>query len=401
MRKGELNTIVTITKITIAFSVIITLLTFSIGFGFKEVIKKKFLNIRGQILVKKKIPFSNTTKEVSILLNKFSFKNSSIISHIHTFSESNVIIVENENVEKFVFRGLSEKDYNPVFFKKFLIKGSFSRIRKSIFSNSEVILSKKNSILLGLNVGSFFRVNFFFLKKGGIPFFFSKKFYVSGLYDTGISEFDNVYIIGDMKHIQNIKNWNEDLIEGVEFFLSSIDQKKMDSVKKEILHKVSKNFMVETIYDKFHDNILKWIHIFNVNIFVISFVVFVSVIINIIVFLLILILERMKTIGILKTIGSDNKTIHKIFLYYMMEILTPSLIIGNSIGISFLILQKKFRILSLNKTQYYMDFVPIYLNITHIFLINLSIILTCILTTFFTCFFILNKITITKVIEFE
>ncbi|WP_238784255.1 ABC transporter permease [Blattabacterium cuenoti] len=376
---------------------IITILTFSIGFGFKEVIIKKLLNIKGQIIItsKKEVPFSRKEVPVEFFIHKNS------IRHIHTFSEKNVMIIaKNKNVERFVFKGLSKKDYNPVFFQDFLVKGSFSRIKKSLFSSQEVILSQKVSISLGLNIGSLIQINFLFFKKG-IPFFISKKFYVCGLYDTGIPEFDDVYIIGDMKHIQNINNWNENFVEGVEFFLSSIDHKKTEFIKNKISKKITRNFLVQTIYDKFYSNILEWIHIFNVNILVIIFVVLIALIINMIVFLLILILERTKTIGILKIIGSENKVIYKIFLYYVMHILIPSLIIGNSIGISFVILQKKFRFLSLNKIQYYIDFVPIYFNINNIVLINLSIIFICLSTMFFTIFFIMNKITLIKVIKFE
>ncbi|WP_185851872.1 ABC transporter permease [Blattabacterium cuenoti] len=395
-------TIVLITQVTIIFSVIITLLTFSIGFGFKEFIIKKLLNIQGQIIIYNNSKRGFLKKKIPILLNQFSNKNCSI-RQIHPFSEKNVMIVTNQkNVEKFVFKGFYEKDYNTAFFKYFLVKGSFSKIKKNLFSSQKVILSQKISCSLGLNIGSIIHLNFLSFKKG-IPFFTSKKFYVCGLYDTGIPEFDNVYMIGDMKHIQHINNWNENFLEGIELFLSSIiDHKKMELLENKIKKKIPNNFLVKTIYDQFDsDNILEWIHIFNVNILVISFIVLISIIINMVVFLLILILERMKTIGILKIIGAKNKVIYKIFLYYVMKILIPSLIIGNIIGISFLILQKKFRFLSLNKVQYYIDFVPVYLNINDIVLINLSIIFICISTMFFTVFFIINKITLIRVIEFE
>ncbi|WP_244270718.1 FtsX-like permease family protein [Blattabacterium cuenoti] len=120
-----------------------------------------------------------------------------------------------------------------------------------------------------------------------------------------------------------------------------------------------------------------------------------------VVFILILLLERIRTIGILKTLGAENQVIHKIFLFYIAQILIPSLIIGNSIGITLLVLQKKFHLISLNKTQYFVDFVPICINIFHFIIINLSIVFICFITIFFPSLFFIKKTHPIKVIEFE
>ncbi|ACX84083.1 putative ABC transporter, permease component [Blattabacterium sp. (Periplaneta americana) str. BPLAN] len=393
-KKKILRTIVLVTQSTIVFSVIISILTFSVGFGFKKVINQKFLNIQGPIIVvnnpKKETCFLSLEKKNLFLFNSVSF--------VYPFSEKEVIVCKSEgkkDVDRFVFKGIS-KDYNPVFFKNFLVSGS----KKNLFSRSEILLSKKISNLLKLNKGSSILIGFISIKNGK-PFVFYKQFYVCGLYDTGIPEFDNVYLIGDMKHIQSINGWKENFVEGFEIFISSLDSKRMESIKKEIDRKYSDKFLVKTIYNQYNQDIIEWLNVFNVNIFVIIFVVITAIIFNIIVFSLILLLERMKTIGILKTLGTRNQIIHKIFLYYIMHILIPPLIIGNSIGFLFLILQKKFRLISLNQTQYYVDVVPVYLNINHFLCVNISIILVCFFSVFFPFLFIISKIPPIKVIKFE
>ncbi|AEU09209.1 ABC transporter permease [Blattabacterium sp. (Cryptocercus punctulatus) str. Cpu] len=406
VRKSKiLRTIVLVTQNTIFFGIIVSIITFSIGFGFKEIIKKKLLNIQGQITI------TNLKIDNSIILNKSFFKDLfffKFIRRINHFYEKDVIICDNksQNVEKFIFKGIS-KDYNPIFFQNFLVIGYLEKVKKKLFSDYGILLSKKVSISLGLNIGSSIIVNFFFYKNGN-PFFISKKFYVCGLYDTSIPEFDDVYIIGNIKHIQyfhknsNVNNnQNEDFLEGVEIFLSDISFDKIISIKKKIDQKYSDNFLVKTIYDQSYKKIIEWIKIFDINIFVINIIVIITVFFNVIVFFLILIIERIKTIGILKTLGARNKVIHKIFLYYIIKILVPPLIIGNSIGIIFLFLQNKFRFLSLNKIQYYVDFVPVYLNINYILFINLSIFLICFSTVFFSSWFIINKIPPINSIEFE
>ncbi|WP_341664353.1 FtsX-like permease family protein [Blattabacterium cuenoti] len=387
-RKNQtLRTIVLITQTTIIFGLIIAFLTFSIGFGFKEIIKDKLLNVRGQILIQKEN--SKTISPFFYRIKKNFFK-SDLVKQIHGISEKNVIISTNKKIDRFIFKGLYE-DYNPAFFQYFLItKNVFS---KQFLCNQNVLVSKKVSLSLGLNVGSNIKIDFLSFDKKRNPIFFEKTFIISGIYETGIPEFDDVYIIGNIKSIQKIYGWKKDLVEKLEIFVS------YENLKKEIFKKKPKGFLVQNIKNN-HD-LIKWINIFDVNIIVISLIILTSVTINMVVFILILLLERIRTIGILKTLGAKNQVIHKIFLFYIMQILIPSLIIGNSIGITLLVLQKKFHLISLNKTQYFVDFVPIFINIFHLIIINLSIVFICFITIFFPSLFFIKKTHPIKVIEFE
>ncbi|WP_185872105.1 ABC transporter permease [Blattabacterium cuenoti] len=389
-----LRTIVIITQTTISFGIIIIILTFSIGFGFKKIIKNKFLNIRGQIIVENKNSFFYKKNQKFYLKKYFDYN---FIKQIHGIIENNIIIGNNNTIGRYIYKGLYQ-DYNPIFFQYFLIKGNFYNKKKNYNYNNNVILSKKISQSLKLDIGSNIKIDFIFFKKKGIPVILSKNFIVSGLYETGIPEFDNLYIIGNIKDIQKIYGYKQDLFKKFEIFLYSFHKK---NIEKKILKKVSNNFLIQNIYDHNNYDILEWINIFDINIIVISFIVFISLVINMIVFILILLLERIRTIGILKTLGARNKVIHKIFIFYILQIFIPSLIIGNSIGITLLILQKKFHLISLNKIQYFVEYVPIDINIIHIFIINASIILICFVTIFFPIFFIINKISTIKVIEFE
>ncbi|WP_185852033.1 ABC transporter permease [Blattabacterium cuenoti] len=392
-RKNKtLRRIVILTQTTIIFGLIIAFLTFSIGFGFKEIIKDKLLNVQGQILIYKdnsikSFPFFSVKKKNFLLKNILK---SNLVKKIHGISEKNVIIYTNKKIDRYIFKGLYE-DYNPVFFQYFLIKEN--SFKKKLLCKNNILLSKKVLLSLGLNLGSKIKIDFIFFNKKGNPVLISKKFIISGLYETGIPEFDDVYIIGNIKYIQQIYRCKKDLVERFEIFVS------YENIKKKIFNKIPKGFLIKTIQNN-HD-LIKWINIFDVNIIVISLIIFASVSINMIVFILILLLERIKTVGILKTLGAENKVIHKIFLLYIIQILIPSLIIGNIVGIILLVLQKKFHLILLNKIQYFVDFVPVSINISHIIIINLSVIFICFITIFFPSLFFIKKITPIKVIEFE
>ncbi|WP_185869494.1 ABC transporter permease [Blattabacterium cuenoti] len=390
VKNSSLRTIVIIIQLTIIFSLVITILTLSVGFGFKEIIKKKFTNVIGHILIMKKSkkPFFLSHIEKKFLISNYI--------QIHGISEKNVIICTNNKIEKYLFKGVYE-DYNPIFFKYFIIKGKFCSEKKSYLCNDNILLSKKISSLLGLNIGSYIKIYFFYPKNGSL---ISKKFKVSGIYETGFPTFDNIYIIGNIKSIQHIFGWKEFFSEKIEIFLSSLSYFNLKIIEKKI-KKFFPNFFVKKIENRYNNKYFKWLKIFNINIFIIIIIIFFALIVNIIAFILILILERIKTIGILKILGAKNKVIYKIFFFYVIKIFIPSLLIGNSISIGLLIIQKKFHIISLNKIHYFIDFVPIYFQIWYILIINLVIIFICFLTIFFSVLFVFNKMETLEVINFE
>ncbi|WP_185870973.1 ABC transporter permease [Blattabacterium cuenoti] len=394
------QTVVIITQIVIFISLLITIFTFSIGFGFKNLTKEKLLNIKGQITVvnkdsENKIPIDSSKIKNSSLKNFLSIDNIKV-KNIYPFAENNVLIgINNKILEKFIFKGIYE-NYNPIFFHYFLVSLEKKNNKNSFLSNNNILLSRKISFLLGLNIGSNLKIDFMiFKKRSSIPIIISKVFKIYGLYETGIPEFDNLYIIGNIKHIQSIYGWKKEFVEGFEIFLYNFYKKNIFNQKK------YKNFLLKSANNEYYNDFITWINIFNTNIIIIVFIVFISLIINMITFILILILERMKTIGILKMMGARNKNIYYIFLFYIMHIFIPPLIIGNIIGISLLLIQKKFHILSLNKMQYFIDFIPVNLNYIDIIMINLSIIFICFLTVIFLSLFFINKIYPKKVIDFE
>ena len=95
-------------------------------------------------------------------------------------------------------------------------------------------------------------------------------------------------------------------------------------------------------------------------------------IINMITALLILIIERTQTVGILKALGNNNREIRKIFLYYAGYILVWGLFWGNLLGLGFSLAQKYFKFITLSEADYYLSVAPIQLNFGTIILLNIG-----------------------------
>ena len=165
---------------------------------------------------------------------------------------------------------------------------------------------------------------------------------------------------------------DKNAVGGIDVFLKNINNIDKDFPEIEALSGY-KNF-AEKATDKYPE-IADWINIFDTNIALIITLMLVVVVINIIMVLLILIIERTNSIGILKTLGASNGQIRAVFINYTLLIMIPGLLIGNCIGLGFLVLQKVFGFIKLNPENYYVSEVPVDLNIIHILAISLGILI--------------------------
>ena len=91
--------------------------------------------------------------------------------------------------------------------------------------------------------------------------------------------------------------------------------------------------------------------------------------------LLILVIERFKMIGILKSYGASNNKILKIFIYNSVKISVNSILIGNIIGIGICIIQQKTQIIQMNSASYFVNYLPIYLDYNIIIIINILVLI--------------------------
>jgi lipoprotein-releasing system permease protein len=197
---------------------------------------------------------------------------------------------------------------------------------------------------------------------------------VSGIYSTSLEEFDNLFIIGDIKQIQRLNDWQPDEISGFEILVS--DFNKIDMIERDVRNLVinysnenSAILRTESITRQY-PQIFDWLSILDMNVWVILFLMLMVAGFNMISALLVLILERSTMIGVLKALGSPNRSVRKVFLYLSVFLTSRGMLWGNVIGIAIILIQKVFQIIKLNPATYYVDVVPVNFDIAHILLLN-------------------------------
>ena len=114
--------------------------------------------------------------------------------------------------------------------------------------------------------------------------------------------------------------------------------------------------------------------------------------------LLILVLERVKMIGTLKSYGCSNYSILKIFFYNSLKISANGIIIGNLIAITLCSIQQKMRIIELDSASYFVNYLPIYLDLKFIVLMNIITFLT-IQISIVIPYYVIKKLTPNRVLN--
>jgi lipoprotein-releasing system permease protein len=290
--------------------------------------------------------------------------------------------------------------YNWSFFEKNLVDGVIPKLNDTSRVN-EILLSENISRLLKLKTGES-AVLYFVNENEVTPRMLQLK--VSGIYSTSLEEFDNLFIIGDIKQIQRLNDWQPDKISGFEILVSDFNKIGITEmeVRNLVINYSNENSAIlrtESITRQY-PQIFDWLSILDMNVWVILFLMVMVAGFNMISALLVLILERSTMIGVLKALGSPNQSIRKVFLYLSVFLTSRGMLWGNVIGIAIILIQKIFHIIKLNPETYYVDVVPVNFNIMHILLLNVG----CLLVTTFMLVipsYLVSKISPDKSIRFD
>ena len=224
-----------------------------------------------------------------------------------------------------------------------------------------------------------------------------RKFMIAGIYKTGLPDFDDIMVVGDIKHIQNLNNWSNQQIGGYEVLTKDFDDIQESTIIIDEL--IDYDLKAQNIKET-NPQIFDWLKLQDLNVVIILILMLIVGSINMITSLLIIILEKSKFIGILKAIGATNWNIRRIFLYNSLYIVLNGLLWGNLFAVGFSLLQRKFNIISLDETIYFMNSVPIKIELLPFLLINIGTIVICYLILIVPSI-IIAKISPAKSIRFE
>ncbi len=285
------------------------------------------------------------------------------VRHVQMYANKAGIIKAKDQLEGIVLKGIG-KDFDWTFIEQYMTDGYTLSFPDSVASNG-ILISESTAKRLKLKVSDKFTVHF--VESGTRV---QRLFSVTGIYKTGLEEYDKKFALVDIRRIQQLNGWSENEVSGFEVFIDDI--RDLDAYDEYIYYQVlGPNLMSRSIKDVY-PGIFNWLNLQDVNERLILALMIIVSIVNMMTALMILILERTNMIGILKSLGSSNLSVRKIFLYHAAYIIGFGLLLGNILGIGFCLLQKHFGFIQLPEESYYVSIAPIEMSIPTIIIINIA-----------------------------
>ena len=377
----------------IVLGVTIILLSFFILNGFKNEIKDNVYSFSGHFNISKytgKFSYKENPLDLSIGLSS-QLEKIDYVKHFQSYILSPILIKSNsEDIEGVIFKGI-DKNFNSNLFKNKIIEGNWIDYESNNEYSNEIVISKNLKKNLNAEIGD----DVFLYFANNPPVY--RKLKLKGVFETGMQEFDNNFIFGDIVLLRKIYNWDNTLVSGVEVFVENQDDLELNY--NDLKSKATFDEFIEKTDIKYIQ-VFDWLKLLDRNILIFFTLILLVASFNMISILLILIMERIRMIGILKALGSNNNQIKNIFLYNGLRVITLGLFLGNLISISLAVFQDKFKILKLDKTSYYMDYVPIGWDLYTLSKLNLLVFFVIFLVVFLPIL-IINRIKVLDSIKFS
>lgn len=386
--------IIKISVFSIIIGIVMMIISVSSSVGLQKTIETKISSFFGHISISN---FENNTSfssisPISLSLDYKKLHNNSEIIHVQNVAYKSGLIVNKNSFEGVVFKGISS-DFNWSSFSKYIRKGKILTINETV--SNQVIISEYLSKKLSLDLNDKFKATFFKPNSSSIPN--ERIFEVSGIFSSGLIEFDETYFIGDIKHIQKMNKWNSNQFGNVEIFLKNYSQ--LENVSNQLYKKTSAEINVLSIVNRFPE-IFNWMALFDINVLLIIIIMILVGGINMITALLVTVLEKTSIIGVLKTLGSSNKSMRTIFLINGAYLISLGLVIGNFIALGLIFIQNYTGFIKLDPDTYYVSELLFDFNLMTLLILNISVLLFC-FTMLIIPSFIISKISPSESIKIK
>lgn len=371
------------------------ILTLAFTRGFQDAISQKVFNLWGDIHVQR-ISGNDAPLAEEMPIER----NDSVLNTLHSnpdiktvqaFATKKAVIRSSEGIESVLMKGV-EKGYDFTNLDGFLKSGRWIRFADSGYSN-EIVISTYTATQLKIKLGD--KVLIYFIQPGGQPRV--RPMIITGLFKTGIEDYDKSVAIGDLRLIQRLNGWKEDQIGGYEIFTR--DYRQAPLVDSLIFPQLPREWISRTTVN-IYPNIFDWLNLQNITIAIVLIIMVIVATLNLVTCLIILVLERTRMIGILKALGASNLTIQLIFLYQGSIITLFGLLLGNAFGLTICWLQNKYGFITLPEDAYFISKAVVKLEWWHFALVNGVTFLICFLVLMIPTL-IIRKVQPVRAIQFR
>ncbi len=366
----------------VGLSVAVMIISLALMTGFKHEITRKMFGFWGHIHISdprsirsyEALPFEYDTTLIHSIENirKVEFAQPEYgksakpktskggVHHVQTYIYLPGIITHDEQMEGIILKGIgTDYDWNNI------NQYRLSNAQWSSLEKDELIISHITADRMRLKEGD--KLILHFVRENQQ---LQRRFTIKGIYKTGLEENDARFALASIERVREVLGWDDTQISGLEIAIEDIDD--LDLITDYIYQQeIPPHLYAENIREKF-PSLFEWLELQDINTIVIIGLMLAVAIINMITALLILILERTQMIGILKSMGARDSSIRQVFLWFAMFITVGGILIGNILGLGLAFLQDRFRFITLDEADYYLDYAPVMVLPWHLIAVNLG-----------------------------
>ena len=358
-----------IATVGVAIGLAVMILTVSVVLGFKHTIRDKVIGFGSHIQVCNFLAMQ-TTDSYPICIDDSTLnalRHIDGISHAERYATAQGILKTETDFLGIAFKGVAE-EYNWDFIRQNLVSGEIPKFSDKSASN-KILVSTNTASTLHLKVGD--RIYGYFVSETGVR---TRRFTVSGIYETNMSQFDNSLCFTDLYTTRKVNGWEEGQCSGAELRVS--DFSRLETTATGVVKKVNRKtdrygdvMISQTIYEAY-PQIFSWLSLLDINVWIILVLMICVAGFTMISGLLIIILERTQMIGTLKALGAKNSSIRHTFLWFAVFVIGRGVVFGNLAAIALIVLQKTTGIVSLDPATYYVSEAPMEVNIPAFVVLN-------------------------------
>jgi lipoprotein-releasing system permease protein len=366
-----------IATVGVAIGLMVMIVTVCVVLGFKHTIRDKVAGFGGHIQVQNLMRYNEidpyTICADDSMMQVFGQQQG--VRHVQRYTITQGLLKTDDDFLGVMFKGVGQ-EFDKRFLQQNIVDGEIPAFSDST-SRYQLLMSKMIADKLHLAVGD--KVYAYFMGEEDVK---TRRYTVAGIYQTNMTRFDENLCFTDLYAANRLNGWDEGHCTGVEVAVDNLD--RLDVTAEAFVDHVNRTddghgnqMITQTIYE-LYPNIFTWLELLDINVWIILVLMVFVAGFTMISGLLIIILERTQMIGILKALGTRNKTVRHVFLWFSVFIIGKGMLWGNILGIGIVLLQQHTGLVRLDPQVYYVSQAPMELNIPLILLLNVATLLICV-----------------------
>jgi lipoprotein-releasing system permease protein len=346
------------------------ILSVAVVIGFKKEVRAKITGFGSHIQITnfdgvRSYETNPIAADDSLFLALYAYPE---VKHIQRYSTKPGMIKVDDAFQGMILKGVGQ-EFDTSFFRDHLIEGEMPQFSDTVASH-QILISGSLAAKLKLKLGD--KVYTYYIEDEVR----ARRFTIIGIFQTHFSEYDDNFLLTDIYTVNRLKGWKHDQVSGLEIRVKDFDRLAETTYRIAVdtdrrLDRYGEPFYVRHI-EELNPQIFGWLGMLDLNVWVILILMIGVAGFTVISGLLIIILERTNMIGVLKALGADNLTIRKVFLWLSVFLIGKGMLWGNILGLGLYFVQIRFGIFKLDPETYFVDTVPMSLNIWIYLLLNIG-----------------------------